>query len=99
MLPDMRVRGRGTLLFTTGAATVLSVPAISSVAVPLAALRKYALDLNAELADQGIYAAHVCIGRVIEPGTEGDPDRLAEACFELYQQRDRAERLLAFPER
>ncbi|WP_067458864.1 SDR family NAD(P)-dependent oxidoreductase [Actinomadura macra] len=68
VLPGMLERGRGGLLFAGGLSSVVPIPAIGSYAISSAALRNYALTLNAALADQGIYAGTLTIGGLIERG-------------------------------
>jgi hypothetical protein len=78
------------------------MPALGALALSSAALRNYALTLNAALADQGVYAGTLTIGGLIERGdihrmlnapTKGtlDPDDIAETAWRLYAGRDRPE--------
>ena len=92
VLPGMRQRGDGALLFTTGASSVIPVAMMGNHGPAGAALRNYALALNQALAPEGIYAGHLAIDLFIEPGRgEADPDAIAERFFELYERRDHAE--------
>jgi NAD(P)-dependent dehydrogenase (short-subunit alcohol dehydrogenase family) len=92
VLPGMRERGDGVLLFTTGASSVIPVPMLANVGIAMAGLRNYALTLHQALAPEGIYVAHVAIDLLIKPGAgEADPDALAERFYDLYKRRDRAE--------
>lgn len=109
VLPGMIERGDGGLLFAGGLSAVVPMPALGSLALSSAALRNYALTLNAGLAEQGIYAGALIIGGLIERGdiyqmaTSGpadfgdvgvgflDPDDIADAAWEQFSQRDRAE--------
>ncbi len=78
VLPGMRERGRGTLLFT-GGGTALQ-PWVDAVAIGLqkAALRNYALALAAELRGEPVRAGTVTITGMI--GSAGfEPDRIADA--------------------
>jgi short-subunit dehydrogenase len=83
VLPDMIARGDGGLLFGGGLSAVMPMPALGNLAVSSAALRNYAVTLNAGLAEHGVYAGILNIGGVIErgdihahvaadPGTFGD---------------------------
>ncbi|HEY3686089.1 MAG TPA: SDR family NAD(P)-dependent oxidoreductase [Streptosporangiaceae bacterium] len=83
VLPEMVARGDGGLLFGGGLSAVLPMPALGNLAVSSAALRNYALTLNAGLAEHGVYAGMLTIGGLIErgdihthiaadPGTFGD---------------------------
>ncbi|WP_027344474.1 SDR family NAD(P)-dependent oxidoreductase [Hamadaea tsunoensis] len=105
VLPGMLERGDGGLLFAGGLSSVLPMPALGSLALSSAALRNYAVTLHAALADRGVYAGTLTIGGLIERGdihrfmsarpTAGlpvlDPDALADAAWDLYARRDRAE--------
>ncbi|GLY65085.1 short-chain dehydrogenase [Amycolatopsis taiwanensis] len=68
VLPGMLARGAGGLLFAGGVSAVRPMPALGSLAVASAALRNYALTLNAALAGKGIYAGALTIGGLIERG-------------------------------
>lgn len=104
VLPGMVERGGGGLLFAGGLSAVVPMPPLGALALSSAALRNYALTLNAALADQGIYAGSLTIGGLIERGDihkalsgqiDGvgtlDPDVLADTAWDLYARRDRAE--------
>jgi len=64
----MRERGRGTLLFVTGLGAVVPLPGLGALAVASAALRTYALTLNAALAGTGVFAGALVLGGLIEGG-------------------------------
>ena len=106
VLPDMLERGRGGLLFAGGLSAVVPLPVLGGLALSSAALRNYALTLNAGLAERGVYAGTLTIGGLIERGDihrfmastpQGaqintlDPDELADVAWEMYTKRDRAE--------
>jgi NADP-dependent 3-hydroxy acid dehydrogenase YdfG len=102
VLPAMLAAGTGTLLYTTGASSVTPAPVFVSAGMAGAALRKWALTLNAALAHQGIYAGHVAIGTWIA-GTPGapegaalkEPDDIARIYWDLHTGREPAERLIS----
>lgn len=96
VLPAMREVGAGTLLFTTGAGSVDPVPMVANVNVAAAALRNWAMNLNKELADSGVYAAHVGIDVSIDvatmPGLSTAPaSDIAAAYWRLHEAREQAE--------
>jgi NAD(P)-dependent dehydrogenase (short-subunit alcohol dehydrogenase family) len=94
VLPGMLQRGTGTLLFTTGASSLLTFPQLGNIGIGAAGLRNYALALNAALADKGIYVAHVPLATWIgSGGPETQPGTIAEIYWQLYTTRDQAERL------
>lgn len=68
VLPGMMARGDGGLLFAGGLSAVVPMPALGSLAASSAALRNYALTLNAGLAEHGVYAGTLTIGGLIERG-------------------------------
>ncbi|MET9087659.1 SDR family NAD(P)-dependent oxidoreductase [Streptomyces sp. NPDC004237] len=96
VLPVMREAGAGTLLFTTGGGSVDPLPMLGNVNAAQAALRNWVINLNKELADSGVHAAHVAISVWIGGGgPEGAPaataDEIAPLYWDLYEKRDRAE--------
>lgn len=95
VLPGMLERKTGAIVFTTCAAGLKADPAFTTAGIAMAGLRSYALSLNAELAPQGIYAAHVAIGVEVKAGTEGDPDRLAAGYASLIEGRQLPEVVIA----
>ncbi|GHE65498.1 short-chain dehydrogenase [Streptomyces longispororuber] len=68
VLPGMRERGSGGFLFASGISAVRPMPVLGSLAVSAAALRHYALTLNAGLEGSGVYAGALIIGGVVERG-------------------------------
>jgi NAD(P)-dependent dehydrogenase (short-subunit alcohol dehydrogenase family) len=68
VLPGMLERGSGGLLFAGGLSSVVPMPTLGALAVMTAALRNYALTLNAGLAERGVYAGALTIGGLIERG-------------------------------
>jgi short-subunit dehydrogenase len=101
VLPAMVAAGTGTLLYTTGASAVVPTPWAGSAGAAGAALRNWALNLNGELADKGIYVGYVAIGAWIvgTPGTPDDaspmePDDIAHVHWDLHSSRGPTERLL-----
>ena len=96
VLPAMRAAGAGTLLYTTGAGSVDPVPQVGNVNAAAAALRNWAINLNKELAESGVYAAHVGIDVSIDvsmiPGFPVAPaSEIAAAYWDLHNERAQAE--------
>jgi NAD(P)-dependent dehydrogenase (short-subunit alcohol dehydrogenase family) len=84
-VPAMRVRGRGTILFTGGGTALEPWVEASGLSMQKAALRNLAIATARELAPDGIHAAVVTIRGVI--GTPGfEPDRLAHEFVLLHEQ-------------
>lgn len=96
VLPLMRTRGSGTLLFTTGAGSVEPIRMLANVNAAHAALRNWVLNLHNELAADGIQAAHVAIGVFVGDTAPGDfpaapADRIAPVYWDLHTDRETAE--------
>lgn len=86
VLPAMKQRGSGTLLFTGGGFAFEPMPAMASLGVGKAGIRNLAFSLFTELKDSGIHAATVTICGVVKPGTPFDPDKIAESYWALHAQ-------------
>lgn len=86
VLPGMRARGRGTLLFTGGGFAFEPMAAMASLGAGKAALRNLAFSLFADLKDSGLHAATVTICGLVKPGTPFDPDRIADSYWSLHAQ-------------
>ncbi|MGG5890423.1 SDR family NAD(P)-dependent oxidoreductase [Falsiroseomonas sp. HC035] len=87
VLPGMRAAGGGSLLLTGGGLALSPtnwLPA-ASLAIGKAGLRSLALTLHAELAPEGIHAATVTVDGPVAPATPFDPDRIAEAFWQLHR--------------
>jgi short-subunit dehydrogenase len=95
VLPDMQRRGSGSLLFTTGAGSVSPVPSFAAANAAGAALRNWVHNLHNELADTGVYAAHVPIAVAIDTVIPGVPSasaaEIAAHYWRLHIERDVAE--------
>jgi short-subunit dehydrogenase len=86
ILPAMRKRGSGTLLFTGGGFAIEPSIERTSHSVGKAALRNWVYALHKELSPEQIHAATVTITRPIEAGTAYDPDLIAGLYVELTNQ-------------
>jgi short-subunit dehydrogenase len=86
ILPAMRKRGSGTLLFTGGGFAIEPSIERTSHSVGKAALRNWVYALHKELSPEQIHAATVTITRPIEAGTAYDPDIIAGLYVELTNQ-------------
>ena len=91
VLPDMINKEDGAILFTTGVSTIFPLPFAGNAGIIGAGLRNYAESLYTQLEDKNIFIRHLSIGTVIEPGTVGDPNLIAEAWYNLYNQREKFE--------
>ncbi|HEY9292477.1 MAG TPA: SDR family NAD(P)-dependent oxidoreductase, partial [Microlunatus sp.] len=68
VLPGMLERGRGTILLPTGLSAVRPMPELGNLAITSAAIRSYALTLNAAVADRGVFVGSLVIGGGIRGG-------------------------------
>jgi NADP-dependent 3-hydroxy acid dehydrogenase YdfG len=107
VLPRMLARGEGAVFFAGGLSGKYPMPMLGTLAPAAAALRMYALTLNAAVREQGVYVATLTIGGVIERGDihryvaerrEFDfeagllnPDDIAEEAWTMYIERNRPE--------
>ncbi|WP_431911608.1 SDR family NAD(P)-dependent oxidoreductase [Micromonospora carbonacea] len=95
VLPDMLERDSGTLLFTTGGASVnpaQASPEFANIAIAGAALRSWVLKLHQVTEGTGVYAAHVPLSVWIGTGgPETQPDTIARHYWDLYTKREGAE--------
>jgi NAD(P)-dependent dehydrogenase (short-subunit alcohol dehydrogenase family) len=76
--PVLRTAGTGTLLFTSGGFADHPVPGLASLSMGKAALRSAATLIAAGVREDGIHTATITIAGAVVPGTEFDPDRIAE---------------------
>lgn len=86
VLPGMRAAGRGSILLTGGGLALDPtgwLPA-ASLAVGKAGLRSLALTLHKELAPESVHVGTVTVAGQIQPGTAFDPDRIADAFWDLH---------------
>lgn len=96
VIPEMVERGQGTIFFTGGGASELTVtPVLTTLSIGKSGLRSYAHCLHEELGGKGVYAGMVSIAGVIEAGTDFDPDTIAAEYVDMYDKRDTVERFFA----
>lgn len=90
VLPDMRARKEGALLFTTGFSSIHPFPMMGNIGVGIAGLRNYVANLHTELLNEGIFVGHRALALFIsEPGTGkvGDPDVIADMWYQAYAEK------------
>ncbi|MDG0844360.1 SDR family NAD(P)-dependent oxidoreductase [Staphylococcus equorum] len=96
VLPDMINKGSGAILFTTGVSTMFPLPLAGDAGIIGAGLRNYAENLYNEMEEKNIFIRHLSIGAVIESGTIGDPDSIADTWYNLYNKKEQFEEI--FPQ-
>lgn len=87
VLPGMRARKNGTILFTGGGFALYPMPEFTCVSINKAALRALAFTLNTELKDEGIFTGIVTIMGNVAPDTQYDPADIAKEYWKLYMER------------
>lgn len=88
VLPAMR--GRGTLLFTTGGGALSPNPERAASGVTTTAAAVYVRMLHDALAPEGIHVAHTVIVGPMGPGERHEPAAVAEELWRRYVDRDEA---------
>ncbi|MEU7040736.1 SDR family NAD(P)-dependent oxidoreductase [Streptomyces varsoviensis] len=93
VLPGMLERGSGTIIATTGAGSgPMIIPQVANAQIATAGLRNWLLNLNASVAQRGVYVAHVALAAAIGQGRpNSEPDVIADAYWQLHQQRTEPE--------
>ena len=76
--PVLREAGGGTLLVTSGGFADTPLPALASLSMGKAALRSAQTLIAAGVREHAIHAATVTIAGTVKPGTDFDPDTIAE---------------------
>lgn len=86
VLPAMRERGSGTILFTGGGWAHYPSAQASAISIGKAGLRSLAFTLNEELAGSGIRAGMLSIMGAVAPGTPFDPEVIGDAFLVRVQE-------------
>jgi NAD(P)-dependent dehydrogenase (short-subunit alcohol dehydrogenase family) len=81
----MQARGRGSILFSGGGLALHPFPAPPTLSVGKGALRALALMLAEELAPAGVRVGTVTIMGTVAPGTNFDPDAIAQGFLTLHR--------------
>ncbi|MBR0725523.1 SDR family NAD(P)-dependent oxidoreductase [Bradyrhizobium manausense] len=91
-LPEMLARGSGTIILTMGAAAKGFMPMAGAWGVAGSAVRNYARTLGNAVRGKGVHVAAVALGVFVSKDDPfGDPDRLADRYYALYQDGKSAE--------
>jgi NADP-dependent 3-hydroxy acid dehydrogenase YdfG len=89
VLPGMRARGGGSLLFSTGGSSLVPNPKVAGTSISMAGEAAYIAMLNEVLAGENIRVRHLVIPVRIGPGEPlGDPENLAERLWALHSDPD-----------
>lgn len=84
--PAMAAAGRGSILVTGGGFAFEPDPAMFSLAAGKAGIRNLTRSLYKALAPSGIRVATVTVCGIVKPGGPFDPDRIADAFWDLHRQ-------------
>ena len=84
VLPAMSARGGGTFIITGGMPE--PVPTYLSLSLGKAGVRSLVELLDAQFAPAGVHVATVTVAGAVAPGTEFDPDDIAEHYRRLHAQ-------------
>lgn len=82
----MREKKRGSILFTGGGFAYEPSADYASLSLGKAALRSLSYTLAQELGADGIHVATVTVYGFVQPGTQFDPHRIAQAYIALHRQ-------------
>lgn len=94
VLPEMKQRGSGAILFNSGISAVMPIPQLGNTGIATAGLRNYAQNLHNVLKNQGIYVGFLAVAAEIKRDTAGDPDLIAGEWFNLYNKHDQFETIV-----
>ncbi|MGH3312760.1 MAG: SDR family NAD(P)-dependent oxidoreductase [Streptomyces sp.] len=89
VLPAMRERGTGSLLFISGGSSLVPAGAVAGTSIAMAGEAAYLTMLHQALAPENIHVSHLVVPVKIGPGEAlGDPTALAEQLWQLHAARD-----------
>jgi hypothetical protein len=96
LIPELTERGSGALLFAGELSSVVPMPALGGLTLATAALRNYAITLNAALQPVGVYAGTITIGGLIDRGDiygamQANPDLFGDITVATLNPDDLAE--------
>jgi NAD(P)-dependent dehydrogenase (short-subunit alcohol dehydrogenase family) len=84
VLPGMAERGRGTYIITGGMPE--AIPSYVSLSLGKAGVRTLVELLDIEYGESGVHVATVTVAGAVAPGTDFDPDDIAEHYWDLHVQ-------------
>lgn len=83
VVPGMKKRKSGTIIFTGGGLALEPYPEWTSLALGKAALRSLAFSLHKELAPEGVLVSIIAVCGIVAPNTEFDPESIANEYWKL----------------
>ena len=91
VVPSMKEKKEGTILFTGGGLAFDPAPEYVSVSIHKAALRTLAVALHKELETDGIYIGIVNIKGNIGSDNYYSPENIAKVFYQLYEEKNTVE--------
>lgn len=85
VLPSMRSRHSGCILFTGGGLAHYPLDQAASIGIGKSGLRNLAFTLAQELADSGVRVGIISIMGQVAPGTQFDPSLIGQAFLQVYE--------------
>jgi NADP-dependent 3-hydroxy acid dehydrogenase YdfG len=85
VLPSMRSRRIGCILFTGGGWAHYPWDQVASIGIGKSGLRSLALTFAQELADSGVRVGLISIMGQVAPGTQFDPGSIGQAFLKVYE--------------
>jgi short-subunit dehydrogenase len=86
VIPAMKAKGKGTILFTGGGLALYPFSDLVSLAIGKSGVRSLTFCLAQELKESGIHVGTVTICGTVEVGTHFDPDAIAQSYMILHKQ-------------
>ena len=87
IIPEMIERGEGALLFTSDLSAMSPSPLFGNSGIVMSGLRNYVLNLHERLQPHGVFVGHLSISPLLRKDTGFDPDHVADAWYQLYEQK------------
>ncbi|QCQ16611.1 SDR family NAD(P)-dependent oxidoreductase [Microbacterium sp. RG1] len=89
VLPEMRARATGAIVFVTGGGSVEPVPYFGNISAATGALRNYALNLADAVAPDGVHVTHLALKLAISDHTipgrvTMSADQIAETIWRIH---------------
>ncbi|MCR8644246.1 SDR family oxidoreductase [Paenibacillus sp. N1-5-1-14] len=91
VLPKLKERGAGSILFTGGGLGLYPQASLASLSMGKAAIRNLAFSLNEELAAYGIFVGTVTICGFVQEDTPFNSRFVGEAFYQLYEEKSGVE--------
>jgi short-subunit dehydrogenase len=91
VVPRMIEKGKGSIFITGGSIALHPRKEAASLSIGKGAVRTLAYMLADELSAYGIYVGTVTISGRVEPGTDYDPEKIANIYWDMHVSKDQTE--------